>query len=235
MRVFLLQAMFFIKVRLAAFAMTHFHVITLFPESIEPYLASSIIGRAQKAKKIKVSFYNPKDFTLEKFDRVDRRPYGGGPGMVLEPEAILRAAKKAIGSKRDVEVIFFSTGGKQFDESAANALSKKRHVVLICGHYEGVDARVAHVLKAKEISMGPYVLTGGELPAATVVDAVARFIPGVLGKIESLESSRIASPDVYTRPENLVWKGKKYQVPEVLRSGHHAKIEAWKKERRERI
>jgi len=105
--------------------------------------------------------------------------------------------------------------------------------LLIAGRYEGVDARVQKILKAKKISVGPYVLTGGELPAATVIDAVARFIPGVLGKAKSLEASRVSSPEVYTRPETLVWKGKKYKVPDVLLSGHHAKIDAWKKGKRE--
>ncbi|MBI4079883.1 tRNA (guanosine(37)-N1)-methyltransferase TrmD [Candidatus Kaiserbacteria bacterium] len=213
----------------------HFHVVTLFPESIEPYLKSSIIGRAQKAKKIKISFYDPKKFTRDKYGRVDRRPYGGGPGMVLEPDAILRAAdaalKKAKGKGQKAKVIFFSTDGHQFDEALAKQLSKAKNVLLIAGHYEGVDERVAKILKVKKVSMGPYVLTGGELPAATLIDAVARFIPGVLGKADSLEGSRIASPEVYTRPEILTWKGKKHRVPKVLLTGHHAKINAWKMKR----
>lgn len=209
--------------------MVHFHIVTLFPESIEPYLNSSIIGRAIKAKKLKVSFYDPKKFTRDKYGRVDRRPYGGGPGMVLEPDAMLRAAYKAIANKKGVEKIFFSTDGAQFDEAMAKKLSKKKDILFICGHYEGVDARVEKILKAKKVSVGPYVLTGGELPAATVIDAIARFVPGVLGKAQSLERSRISSPEVYTRPDTLVWKGKKYKVPEVLKSGHHAKIDEWKK------
>lgn len=215
--------------------MLHFHIITLFPESIEPYLKSSIIGRAQAAKRIKVSFYDPKKFTRDKYGRVDRRPYGGGPGMVLEPDAILRAVQKAVGparpGKKKAEIIFFSTDGKSFDEVQAKQLSRKQNIVLICGHYEGVDARVQKILKAKKISIGPYVLTGGELPAAAVIDAVARFVPNVLGKAESLERSRVSSPEVYTRPEVLTWRGKKYRVPKVLLTGHHAKIEAWKKKR----
>ena len=212
--------------------MIHFHVITLFPESIEPYLKSSIIGRALKDRKIKVSFYDPKKFTRDKYGRVDRRPYGGGPGMVLEPDGVLRAAQKAIGNKKGVVKLFFSTDGKAFDEAQAKELSKKKDVLFICGHYEGVDARVQKILKAKKVSVGPYVLTGGELPAATLIDAISRFVPGVLGKAESLEASRVSSPEVYTRPDVLVWKGKKYKVPEVLKSGHHAKIEEWKKERK---
>src|SRR6185369_9021792 len=128
--------------------------------------------------------------------------------------------------------IFFSTDGEVFTEKQAQKLSKKKHVIMICGRYEGVDARVQKILKARLVSVGPYVLTGGELPAATLIDAISRFITGVLGKAESLEASRISSPDVYTRPDVLPWKGKKYKVPEVLKSGHHAKIGAWKKEKR---
>jgi tRNA (guanine37-N1)-methyltransferase len=214
--------------------MIHFHIVTLFPESIEPYLKASIIGKAREKKKIRVSYYNPRDFTRDPDARVDRRPYGGGPGMVLEPDAVLRAAQKAIGTKKHLEVIFFSTNGAQFDEPMAQRLAKKKNIVFICGHYEGVDARVGDILKAKLITIGPYVLTGGELPAAIMIDAISRHIPGVLGKQESLEGSRISSPDVYTRPEVFVWKGKKYHVPEVLLSGHHAKIEEWKKTRRNR-
>lgn len=222
--------------------MLHFHIITLFPESIEPYLKSSIIGRAIAAKKIKVSFYDPKGFTRDRYGRVDRRPYGGGPGMVLEPDAILRAAEKAIGNKKGVEKIFFATDGALFDETMAKKLSKKKSILFICGHYEGVDERVFKILsagggssfggKAKKVSVGPYVLTGGELPAATLIDAISRFVPGVLGKPESLEASRVSSPEVYTRPDVLMWKGKKYKVPEILKSGHHTKIEEWKKSRK---
>ncbi len=224
--------------------MLHFHIVTLFSESIEPYLTSSIIGRAIEKKLIKVSFYDPKDFTRLRQgpggqarvqdDRVDRRPYGGGPGMVLRPEPILLAAQKAIGKKRGVEKIFFATDGAQFDERMAKKLSKKRDIVFISGRYEGVDARVQKILKAKPVSVGPYVLTGGELPAATLIDAVSRFVPGVLGKAESLERSRVSSPEVYTRPEILVWKGKKYRVPKVLLSGHQARIEEWKTKRKNR-
>lgn len=214
--------------------MVHFHIVTLFPGSIEPYLSSSIIGRAQAAKKIQVSFYDPKDFTHDAYGRVDRRPYGGGPGMVLEPDAMLRAVQKAVGKKKGVEKLFFSTDGTLFDETQAKRLSKKKDIVFICGHYEGVDARVQKILKAKKVSVGPYVLTGGELPAATLIDAISRHVPGVLGKAESLEASRISSPEVYTRPEVLEWKGKKYRVPKVLLTGHHAKIEEWKIAKRRR-
>ncbi len=218
--------------------MIHFHIITMFPESIEPYLAASMIGKAQEKKMIKVSFYDPKDFigksTRTQDVRVDRRPYGGGPGMVMRPEPMLLAAQKAIGKKAGAEKIFFATDGVQFDEAMAKKLAKKKDILLICGHYEGVDARVQKVLKAKKVTMGPFVLTGGELPAATMIDAIARFVPGVLGKAESLEASRVSSPEVYTRPEVLNWKKKKYIVPKVLLSGNHAKIDEWKKSQRGR-
>lgn len=210
------------------FAPLCFHIVTLFPKSIEPYLKSSIIGRAIKNKKIKVSFYDPKDFTRDRYGRVDRRPYGGGPGMVLEPDAILRATNAAIGRNKVVDKIFFSTDGVLFDETLAKRLSKKKNILLIAGHYEGVDARVQKILKAKKVSIGPYILTGGELPAAILIDAVSRFVPGVLGKAASLEASRVSSAEVYTRPEILKWKGKNYRVPKVLLSGHHAEIENWK-------
>ncbi|MHB1087133.1 MAG: tRNA (guanosine(37)-N1)-methyltransferase TrmD [Minisyncoccota bacterium] len=225
--------------------MIHFHIVTLFPGSIEPYLKDSILGRAQEKKTIKVSFYDPKDFTpvgkrsalptgqaRVQDSRVDKRPYGGGPGMVLQAEPVLRAVEKAVGKKKGVQIIFFATDGAQFDEPMAQKFSKKKDIVFICGHYEGIDARVQKILKAKKVTVGPYVLTGGELPAATMVDAIARFVPGVLGKAESLEASRVSSPEVYTRPEVLEWRGKKYKVPAVLKSGNHAKIDAWKKGKR---
>lgn len=212
--------------------MIHFHIITLFPESIKPYLEASMLGRAQADGKLLVSYYNPRDYTSDKHKRVDRKPYGGGPGMVLEAESVLKAVQHALGRKKSAEVIFFSPSGKQFDTKMAKTLAAtKRHVVFICGHYEGVDARVPEILKATPVSAGPFVLTGGELPAALVIDATARYIKGVLGKEESREDERTASSEVYTRPEVLTHKGKKYAVPAVLLSGDHKKIEAWRKER----
>lgn len=231
-----------------------FHFITLFPEAFDSYFKSSIIGRAIRDKKIRVQFYNPRDFAKNKWRRVDQRPYGGGPGMVLEAESILKAVqaalrkagslKREVGSKKRTStfnlqpstlnpvIYFFDRSGKQFTNKDARALAKSaKDMVFICGHYEGVDARVQKILKAKKISIGPYTLTGGELPALAVVDAVSRQIPGVLGKFESIEEERIASPEVYTRPEILKWKGKTYRVPKVLLTGHHAKIEAWKSRR----
>jgi tRNA (guanine37-N1)-methyltransferase len=140
------------------------------------------------------------------------------------------ARNSGAGSKAKGVVYFFDTTGKQFTNTEARTLVKKtKDIVFICGHYEGVDARVQKILKAKKISVGPYTLTGGELPAMLVIDAVSRQIKGVLGKFESVEEERVASAEVYTRPEIFVWKGKKYRVPKVLLSGNHAKIDEWKK------
>lgn len=209
-----------------------FHVVTLFPDAFKSYMNASIIGRAVKDKKIAVAFYNPRDFTKKKFERVDRRPYGGGPGMVLEPEAVLKAVLKAKGKKK-AEIYFFDRSGAVFTNDTARTLVRKKvsDIILICGHYEGIDARVQKILKAKKISVGPYTLTGGELPAMIVIDAVSRQKPGVLGRFDSIEEERVSSSEVYTRPEVFAWKGKKYRVPKVLLSGNHAEIEAWKKGR----
>lgn len=206
----------------------NFHVVTLFPDSFESYIHASIIGRAVREKKIHVKFYNPRDFTPDKWKRVDQRPYGGGPGMVLEPESILKAVQKAVGKKK-ATIYFFDASGSQFTNIEARKLATKvKDIVFICGHYEGIDARVQKILKAKKISVGPFTLTGGELPAMLVIDAVSRQIPGVLGKFESIEEERISTSEVYTRPEIFAWKGKKYRVPKVLLSGNHAKINEWK-------
>ena len=207
----------------------HFHIVTLFPEMFDSYLRESIIARAIKSKKINVSFYNPRDFTDDKHNRVDRKAYGGGPGMVMEAMPILKAVEKAVGKKKDVEVLFLSPHGKSFDTKYAERLTKKKHVVMIAGRYEGIDARVKKALKAKEISIGDYTLTGGELPAMVVIDSVTRRIKGVLGKDESVEEKRVAGKDVYTRPETIEWKKKRYSVPKVLISGDHKKIEEWRR------
>lgn len=227
----------------------HFHVISLFPESIKPYLETSILGRAQglsgkkqRAKPLfSVSYYNPRSFSKDRFKRVDQRPYGGGPGMVLEPESMLKAVDKAVGKKKG-RILFFSPSGRQFTQDDARQLAQESNVVLLCGRYEGIDARVVDILGAEAISVGPYVVTGGELPAALVIDATARHIPGVLGDHNSLEEARTsthktdeqeqvtASSRVYTKPDVLVWKKKKYAVPDVLKSGNHAAIEAWRRD-----
>jgi tRNA (guanine37-N1)-methyltransferase len=208
-------------------------VITLFPESVEGYVQSSILKRAQEKKLLSVSFINPRVFTTDKHHKTDDKPYGGGPGMVMKAEPILKAVesvmKKTKSKKLRTKIIFFSPTGKQFTNVHARTLSKRfDHIIFIAGRYEGVDARVKKILKAEDVSIGPYVLTGGEIPALIVIDAVARHIKGVLGTHESLEEERIASKDVYTRPDTFIWKGKSYKVPKVLSSGHHKNIDIWR-------
>ena len=200
---------------------------------MQAYLDDSILGRAQEDKKISIKYYNPRSFTKDKHARVDKRPYGGGPGMVLEAEPYLKAAAKAKGKRiKRVKMVFFATDGKQFTNTMARDWAKKYDdIIFLSGRYEGIDARAPNILRAEKISVGPFVLTGGELPAMIVIDAVARQIEGVLGKFESVEEKRVASPDVYTRPEILVWKKKKYRVPKVLIGGNHKLIEAWKEKR----
>jgi len=218
-----------------------FHIITIFPEMFRSYIDESILALAQKKKLIKIKFYNPRDFTKDKHKKVDDKPYGGGPGMVMYAEPILRAVAKIQSNsskqihdrKKTMKVIMFSPSGKQFTNTYAKTLSKKyTDIILIAGRYEGIDARVKKALRAEEISIGPYILTGGEVPAMAVVDAVSRQIPGILGREESLEEKRIASSEVYTRPETLEFKGRKYKVPKVLLSGHHKKIEEWREKKR---
>jgi tRNA (guanine37-N1)-methyltransferase len=217
----------------------HFHVITLFPEVCEVYTNTSVLGRAQKTekgkgakhrgKKIEVKYYNPRDFAKGKHKKTDDRPYGGGPGMVMYAEPILRAWEKAVGKKKEqkkIKTLIMSPRGKKFDQAYAKKLAEKfDDVVLISGRYEGIDSRIKKILKAEEVSVGDYVLTGGELPALTIIDAVSRNIPGVLGTFESLEDERVSSGEMYTRPEVLEYKKKKHKVPPVFLSGNHADIE----------
>jgi tRNA (guanine37-N1)-methyltransferase len=190
------------------------------------------LKRALEDKKIKVSFYNPRDYTKDKWRRIDRIPYGGGPGMVIEAEPVIKAIAAAVKKSKKPKIIFLSPGGKELTNTYAEGVSKKfKDVVIVCGRYEGIDARVKKVFRMDEVSIGPYVLTGGELPAMVIMDVVARRIPGVLGNIDSLEERRVSTGEVYTRPEVLVYKGKKYKVPTVLLSGHHKKIEDWKRDK----
>jgi tRNA (guanine37-N1)-methyltransferase len=210
----------------------NFHIITLFPQSFDSYLGESILKRAIDDKKIKVKFYNPRDFTNDKWHRVDQRPYGGGPGMVIEALPVIKAIQKAKGpsvsGKKKVKIIWFTPSGKQFDTPFAKTVSKFTDIIFICGRYEGIDARVKKAFKVEEISVGPFVLTGGELPAMLLIDSISRQITGVLGDIQSLEENRVSSADVYTRPEVVEYKGKKYRVPKILLSGNHKRIDEWK-------
>ena len=236
----------------------NFHVVTLFPEVVDAYAQVSILGRAQKTKSngvqgknlLSVQSYQLRDFVTNPvklprshgagkwaYKKVDERPYGGGPGMVLLAEPFVRAVENLRKKNPKAKIIITAAGGKPLTNAYAKSLIKHKDVIILCGRYEGIDARVKKILKAEEVSVGPYILTGGELPALTIIDATARQIPGVLGKFESLEEGRVASHEMYTRPEVLEWKDtsgkvKKYKVPKVLLSGNHASMNAWKDKKR---
>lgn len=206
-----------------------FHIISLFPDSMSSYIKESIIGRAIKAKKIEVKFYNPRDYTKDKHKRIDSKPYAGGPGMVIQAEPVIKAIEKAKGKKEGVKIFFLSPGAEQFTNEVASKVAKKyKHIIIIAGRYEGIDERVNKVFRTEKISVGPYVLTGGELPALIMIDAISRQIKGVLGNDLSPEENRISSSEVYTRPESFRYKRKNYKVPKVLLSGNHKEIEEWK-------
>jgi tRNA (guanine37-N1)-methyltransferase len=212
-----------------------FHIISLFPDSFTSYLNESILKRAINDKKIKVKFYNPRDFSNVERARVDDKPYGGGPGMVIQALPVIKAIEKAIGkknTKKKIKIVWLTPSGKQFDTKYAKDIANKyTDIIIICGRYEGIDARVKKAYKVEEISVGPFVLTGGELPAMIMIDCIGRQVEGVLGDFNSLEENRIASSDVYTRPEIIVYKGKKIRVPKILLSGDHKKIEEWRRNR----
>lgn len=214
--------------------MLRFHLITLFPEACEAYLSASILGRARRDKKIAVDYQTPRDFVTNRWGKVDERPYGGGPGMVMTALPVVKAVKKALARRKGKKtaIVWFLPGGKEFTNKEADALSHYEDIVLICGRYEGIDERAVKIAKAfgtvKKYAVGAATYTGGEVPALAVVDAVTRRLPGVLGKDESVEERRTASREVYTRPETIEWEGKKHRIPKVLVTGDHAKIEAWK-------
>lgn len=228
-----------------------FTIITLFPESFDSYIQASILGRAIKNKTISVKFLHLRDFAKDKHKTTDERVYGGGAGMLLKFEPLFAALKKAIGNtnlkqrlqegkkekgkrKNNTDVILLSAGGKMFNQTTARAMVKHKHIVLICGRYEGVDARIETFVDQK-VSIGNFVLTGGELPAMVVIDAVARLIPGVVGNAESPKDESFSDEQAkqieypqYTRPEHLTVFGKNLDVPKVLLSGNHAKIKQWR-------
>ncbi|HCI04418.1 TPA: tRNA (guanosine(37)-N1)-methyltransferase TrmD [Patescibacteria group bacterium] len=217
----------------------NFHIISIFPEAIKSYFDTSILGRAKEKELIKVNIIDLKNFAEKAgkgdFNKVDDRPFGGGPGMVMKIEPIVKAIlkiKSKILNPEKSKIIMFSPAGKQFTQKMAIDWAKKYDdIIMIAGRYEGVDARVKKVLKVEEISIGPYILTGGELPAAIVADTVSRQVPGVLGKSESLEEGRGLGYPLYTKPEIFEHNGKKYSVPKILLSGHHKKIEDWRKKK----
>lgn len=209
--------------------MKRFHILTIFPDIFDSYLNESLFKRASKAGIISVKAYDLRKFTSDKHNKTDDRPFGGGPGMVMKVEPIYKAIttiKKKVSKAR---VVLFSTRGKTFDAKTAKRLAKYDDIIFICGRYEGVDERVAEHIADEEISMGNYVLSGGELPALIVIEAVSRHFPGFLGKEESLEEVN-GSFRTFTRPETFIaGKGKKWSVPKVLLSGDHKKIEEWRK------
>ncbi|HPT76234.1 MAG TPA: tRNA (guanosine(37)-N1)-methyltransferase TrmD [Defluviitaleaceae bacterium] len=209
----------------------NFYILTLFPDMIESAMSHSITGRAQEAGIIKINCINIRDFANNKHNQVDDYPYGGGPGMVLQPQPVYDAYQSII-LKKNIKprVIYMTPQGKIFSQAVAKDLAKEKDLMIICGHYEGIDQRVIDEIVTDEISIGDYILTGGELAAMVVIDTVSRLIPGVLGKEESYQdesfSNHLLEYPQYTRP--LVFRNRK--VPEVLLSGHHAKIEKWRRE-----
>ena len=204
-------------------------VITPFPDGLEAFFNESMMRKAQEREDVKITIWNLRDFTHDKYKTVDDYPYGGGPGMILKPEPIFKAVE-AIKSKNSApcKVIFMTPQGEVFNQRKAERLSMEESLVFLCGHYRGIDERIIETLVTDEISIGDYILTGGELPAAVVIDAVVRLLPGVIGDFGSAEgdsfSSGLLDHPHYTRPE--VFRGMK--VPDVLLSGHHAKVALWR-------
>ena len=203
-----------------------FDVLTLFPEMFKP-LEESIIGRAKENKQIEINLINIRDFSKDKHKHVDDTPYGGGAGMVMKPDVVYDAYKSI--KKEKAKVIYLTPQGKTLNQKKVEELAKEDNLILLCGHYEGIDQRAIDLIQPEEISVGDYVLTGGELPAMILIDAVSRYVDGVLSK-ESIEEESFLNGLLeypqYTRPE--VFEGMK--VPEVLLSGNHQNIEKWRKE-----
>lgn len=212
-------------------------IATLFPDMCEVVLSESIVGRGRREGFIDIRCHNIRDYTLDKHRRVDDKPYGGGTGMVMQAQPIydcICAIKERAQSKRS-RLIYLSPQGRTLDQTLVKELAEEEHLILLCGHYEGVDQRVLDELEAEEVSVGDYVVTGGELPALIIADAVARLQPGVLPNedaysVESHYDGLLEYPQ-YTRPEE--WKGRR--VPEVLLSGHHGNVDKWQKEMSEEV
>lgn len=204
-----------------------FDVLTLFPEMFEP-LKQSIIGKAVEKKQIDINLVNIRDFSEDKHKKVDDTPYGGGAGMVMRPDVVYRAYQSV--RKKGAKVIYMSPQGKTLNQQKVEDLSKEDHLIILCGHYEGIDQRVLDKIVDEEISIGDYVLTGGEIPAMVLIDSVSRYVEGVLKqesiKEESFSNGLLEYPQ-YTRPE--IFEGE--AVPEILLSGHHENIERWRKEK----
>ena len=205
-------------------------IITVVPEILEGPLSASILGRVQKNGLLELHIHNLRDYSTNKWKRVDDYPFGGEAGMILQVEPIERAINELKSQRHYDEVIFTSPDGETFNQGIANEMSLLGNIIILCGHYKGIDYRVREHLITREISIGDYVLTGGELAAAVMTDAIARLIPGAIGDAESALSDtfqdNVLAPPIYTRPADYNgWK-----VPDVLLSGHAAKIEAWKME-----
>lgn len=208
----------------------NFFVLTLFPEMIEQALSHSVIGRAQKEKLISIKAINIRNFSKSKQKSVDDYPYGGGAGMVMQTQPIYDAYQSIKEKTEKSKVIYMTPQGKPFSQKIAQELSKEKNLVFLCGHYEGIDERIIEEIVTDEISIGDFVLTGGEIAAIAVIDAVSRLVPNVLGKEESfLEesfSNGLLEYPQYTRPVEFMNR----KVPDILLSGHHANIEKWRKE-----
>ena len=205
-------------------------IITVLPEMLEGFFNESILARAQKKGLAEIYLHNLRDYTLDKWKRVDDYPYGGFAGMVMQCEPIDRCIS-ALKAERDYdEVIYTSPDGEQFNQHVANDLSLKGNIIILCGHYKGIDQRIRDHLITREISIGDFVLTGGELAAAVMADAIVRIIPGVIGDEQSALSDcfqdDLLSAPIYTRPAD--YKG--WKVPDILLSGHEAKIKEWEME-----
>ncbi|HKJ26658.1 MAG TPA: tRNA (guanosine(37)-N1)-methyltransferase TrmD [Anaerolineales bacterium] len=205
-----------------------FDVFTLFPEMFSAYLDESILKRAQEVGILQVGLHNIRDYTTDKHHTTDDVPYGGGGGMVMKPEPIFRAVESILGAPPGCPVILLTPQGRRFSQKVAEELAGYPHLALLSGRYEGVDERVREHLVTDEISLGDFVLTGGELPAMAVIDAVSRLLPGVLGDPDAPQKDSHASGLLeyphYTRPPEF----RGWEVPEVLRSGNHAEIEKWR-------
>lgn len=210
--------------------MKQFFVLTLFPEMIQQTLSHSIMGRAQKEGHISVEAINIRDYTLNKQKHVDDYPYGGGAGMVMQAQPIYDAYQSIAEKAQGARVVYMTPQGRPFTQRIAEELSQEENLVFLCGHYEGIDERIIEEIVTDEISLGDFVLTGGELAAITIIDAVSRLVPGVLGKEDSFAnesfSDGLLEYPQYTRPP--VFHGK--EVPEILLSGHHANIAKWRRE-----
>ena len=205
-----------------------FDVLTLFPEMFE-ILNQSIIGKAKEKELININLINIRDFSKDKHKKVDDTPYGGGAGMVIRPDVVYEAYE-SISDIENAKVIYMSPQGNILNQKKVEDLSKNKHLVILCGHYEGIDQRVLDKIVDEEISIGDYVLTGGEIPAMVLIDSVSRYVEGVLNqesvKEESFSNGLLEYPQ-YTRPE--IFEGEK--VPEILLSGHHQNIEKWRNDK----